>query len=280
MSKQMIGNALLILVGFLLLNGLMFLQQPRMAFFPFQELQQAPSDWGLDYEDVHFQTEDGIVLHGWYIPHAAATRTLLFFHGNAGNISHRGRSIEIFHGLGLNVLIFDYRGYGMSQGAVSESGLYLDARAAWDYLVADRNTDPGEVILFGRSLGGIVAAALASQVNASALIMESVFSSARDVAHALFPVLSRLVYIRYGFDAVSKVEQVRYPVLVLHSPEDEIIPYALGEKVFAAANEPKFMVRMRGDHNGGFLLSQPRYSNALDAFIRSLPNGATLGRLQ
>jgi fermentation-respiration switch protein FrsA (DUF1100 family) len=269
MKKRIIKNILFLLLGMALLNSCMYLQQSSMLFFPYRALGQTPAQWGVAYEDLFLETEDGVRLHGWYIPHHGSQQTLLFFHGNAGNISHRGASVKIFHRLGLNVLIFDYRGYGKSQGKPDENGLYKDARAAWRYLTDERGVEQEDVILFGRSLGGAVAAELAAEVQPGGLILESTFSSAKDVANALFPVLSRLVILRYDFNTAAHVRRVASPLLVLHSPDDEIIPFHLGERVFQAANEPKTFFRMRGDHNSGFLLSQPDYERALDLYIDS-----------
>lgn len=263
----MMENILLLLLGLVMLNGYMYLQQPSMIFFPYPTLDQTPAEWGYNYEDVFLDTEDGVRLHGWYIPHHGSRQVLLFFHGNAGNISHRSASVEIFHRLGLNVLIFDYRGYGLSQGKPDEHGLYEDARAAWHYLINEREFEPEDTILFGRSLGGAVAAELATQIQPRGLILESTFSSARDVANAVFPVLSRLILLRYDFSTAAHVGLVTCPVLVLHSPDDEIIPFRLGEKVFQAANEPKSLVKMRGDHNSGFLVDQAGYEQALGRFF-------------
>jgi len=250
-----------------LVVGGLYLIQPTMVFQPTRQLVATPDQWGLDYQDVWLQTEDGVRLHGWYLPHPDADRVLLFFHGNAGNISHRQASLEIFHQLGLNQLILDYRGYGRSGGRPSESGLYRDARAAWDYLIEARGVAPEDIVLFGRSLGGAVAAQLASQVVPGALILESSFSSARDVARALYPVLSWLVIRRFDFDTVSWLVEVSCPVLVLHSPQDEIIPFALGQRVYEAARQPKVFHTLRGDHNSGFLLSQPDYEQTLERFL-------------
>lgn len=259
---------LLLAVG--LLNGLMYLQQPSMIFFPDRRLQATPAQWGFDYEDVSFRAADGVQLHGWYVPRAGARRVLLFFHGNAGNISHRGDSIAIFNRLGLDVFIFDYRGYGRSEGQPGEEGMYRDASAAWRYLTEKRGFASEDVILFGRSLGGAVAANLAAEVPAGGLILESTLSSARDFANLVFPLLSRLVLLRYNFDTLAKVRQASCPLLVLHSREDEVMPFRLGEKVYAAAGEPKRFVEISGDHNGGFLRSQPAYEAALADFVRTI----------
>ncbi len=260
-------------IGLLLLNVLMYFRQPHMIFFPLSELDQTPADWDLEYEDVTLGTADGVQLHGWYIPERNSELVLLFFHGNAGNISHRRDSIELFHHLGLNVFIIDYRGYGKSEGRPSEQGLYRDASAAWHYLTEKKGFDPDHVVIFGRSLGGAAAAKLASSVQARGLILESTMSSARDFARAVFRILSRLVVVRYEFNIAQLVRSVHYPVLVLHSPEDEIMPFHLGEKIYDLANQPKHFVRMRGDHNNGFLLSQPEYQQELDRWLKTLSTG-------
>lgn len=274
MRSTAMGTLALLLLLPLLLAGWFWLMQPRMVFFPLRELAATPRDWGMSYQDVSLRTRDGVQLHGWYIPHATASHTLLFLHGNAGNISHRGDSLRIFHRLGLNVLILDYRGYGRSEGRPSEAGLYRDAAAGWRYLLDERGLAPGQVVLFGRSLGAVVAAWLAADVDATerpaVLIMESGFSSAADVARDAYPLLHRLVPLRYRFDATAHVRRVHCPVLVLHSADDEIIPYALGEKIYSAANPPKRLWRMQGDHNGAFLLSQPDYEQALAAFLSTV----------
>ncbi|MEA2079320.1 MAG: alpha/beta hydrolase, partial [Pseudomonadota bacterium] len=215
------GSLIVILLGLLVLNGWMYLQQAAMTFYPDRLLSATPANWGLEYEDVFLTAEDGVQLHGWYIPRQGSDRVLLFLHGNGGNISHRGESVAVFHRLGLNVLIFDYRGYGQSQGEPSEHGLYQDAAAAWHYLTETRDFASEDIILFGRSLGGAVAAKLASEVQAGGLILESTFSSAPDVARSLFPFLSRLVVLRYAFDTAEYLKGVACPLLVLHSPEDD-----------------------------------------------------------
>lgn len=263
MSSLLIN--LVVVLG--LVAGGFYVMQPAMVFLPSRELAATPADWDLEYEDVWIRTEDGVRIHGWYLPYPGARRVLLFFHGNAGNISHRRASLEIFHRLGLNVLILDYRGYGRSEGRPSEAGLYRDARAAWDYLLDDRGVAPADVVLFGRSLGGAVGAELASQVRPGALILESTFSSARDLVREIYPILSWLIVRRFDFDTVARLRTVSSPVLVLHSRDDEIIPFELGRRVYEAAPKPKRFHELQGDHNGGFLLSQPGYERGLAGFL-------------
>ncbi|MCK4744360.1 MAG: alpha/beta hydrolase [Sulfuriflexus sp.] len=263
----MINAIVSVLLILLLVNILMYFQQPAMTFYPYRKLYQTPSDWGLAYEDVSLTTPDGTRLHGWYLPREGSQRTLLFMHGNGGNISHRGESLAIFHRLGFNVFIFDYRGYGRSEGVPGERGVYEDAATAWQYLVEQRGFAKDDIVLFGRSLGATVAAKLAAEVEPAGLILESSFSSARDMAQSVLPLLSRVIVMRFRFDTAAYVGQVTCPVLVAHSPDDDIIPFHLGQAVYAAANQPKTFLTMQGDHNNGFLQSQPDYEQGLREFM-------------
>lgn len=251
-----------------LLNGWMYLQQPSMVFFPVKALESNPGDWGYAYEDVVLTTTDDVSLHAWYIPHQGATRTVLILHGNAGNISHRRETVAIFHEFGLNVLIPDYRGYGRSEGTPDETGLYRDAMAAWTYLINERGQHPAGVILFGRSLGGAVAAQLATRVRPAGLILESTFTSAAAMAHEVLPLLSRAIWLRYRFDTLGRIDRIECPLLLLHSPQDDVIPFEMGESLYRRAGSPVRFVRLQGNHNTGFLLSQPGYGRALAEFIQ------------
>ncbi|MEA3642997.1 MAG: alpha/beta hydrolase [Lamprobacter sp.] len=262
------------LLGLLLFGLLLWWLQPRLIFFPYDRLQATPTDWGLDYEEVKPVTEDDVTLHGWLVappkPRATAPRTLLFFHGNAGNVSHRGDSIRIFTELGFEVLIIDYRGYGRSEGTPSEPGLYQDATAAWDWLTQVRGIPPEEIVLFGRSLGGAVATWLAARTSPAALIVESSFDRMQSLAEVHYPLLSRLVPLRVAFPAVEQMASVHAPVLILHSPDDEIVPVQLGRRLYEAAPDPKGFVELQGGHNEGFLRSKPQYQQALTAFLESI----------
>ena len=191
--------AIALYIGFSLM---LYLLQERMVFLPHmpgRSLDATPETAGLAYEDAWIETEDGERLHGWFVPADNARGTLLFFHGNAGNISHRLESLMIFNRLGLDVLIVDYRGYGQSSGKASEEGTYRDARAAWNYLLSERQVPAGRIVIFGRSLGGAVGAWLASQpdVEPAGIVIESTFSSGLDMGKRLYPVLPvRLTFTR------------------------------------------------------------------------------------
>ena len=240
-----------------------------MIFFPLKDINSTPNDWGLSFEPVSLRLKDNTKVSAWYIPHPQALKTVLFFHGNGGNMSHRASSVSVFHQLKLNVLIIDYPGYGESEGVPTESGLYQSADAAWHYLINAKKFKTENIIIFGRSLGGAVAVDLASRVNAAAVIVESTFTSAHDMADIIFPVLSRFLVLRYSFDSMSKIKNISSPLLVIHSPDDEMIPFTLGEKLFTHANANKQFLKIAGGHNDGFIKSMSSYQKTLKQFIQN-----------
>ena len=195
---------------------------------------------------------------------------MLFFHGNAGNISHRLDSITIFNQLGLDTLIIDYRGYGESSGKTSEQGTYLDAQAAWDHLVDERGVSVDRIIIFGRSLGGAIGAWLGSRNTPAAVIIESSFSSGVDMARRLYPFLPVRLITRLRYPVVEYASSLESPVLVVHSRDDEIIPFEMGEAIYAAVKQRKSFLELRGDHNAGFYISRQQYIPGLDEFIESV----------
>lgn len=270
----MLNNLLYILLAaglvYAVLTGWLFFMQPRLIYYPDmpgRDIGPAPDVIGLEYEDVRLTTTDGERLHGWFVPHPSARATLLFAHGNAGNISHRLDSIRLFHDLGLAVLIFDYRGYGLSSGTTTEQGTYRDADAAWHYLVDERGISPAAIVLFGRSLGAAVIADLAARARPGAVILESAFTSVPDMAARLYPWLPVRWLASYRYDNAEKVRKFTAPVMVIHSRDDEIIPFGQGEQLFAAANEPKQFLELDGGHNDGFHVSRKVYRPAVEAFI-------------
>lgn len=270
---EMAGIWKLLLFGavvYVAIMALVYYKQSSLIYYPNmpgRNLVATPDDIGLGYQDVEFTTRDGIKLHGWFIENTIARGTLLFFHGNAGNISHRLESIAIFHELGLNVFIIDYRGYGQSEGKVTETGTYRDAEAAWQYLTETRKINPKQVIIFGRSLGASVAAWLASKHTPSALILESGFSSVPSMAKRIYPFLpvGLLTYFRY--DTREYIKNISCPLLLVHSKNDEIIPIDEGLEIFNAAPVAKQFLEIRGGHNDGFLVSRSKYVAGLGSFI-------------
>ena len=251
----------------------LFLMQGRMIFYPTGKLVASPADMGLDYESVSLTTSDRVKLHGWFIPAKDEGGTVLFFHGNAGNISHRLDSLKIFHELGLSILIIDYRGYGRSEGSISEQGTYLDGEAAWNYLVGTKKIPAGKIIIFGRSLGAAIAAHIAAREKPGALILESAFTSVDDMGASMYPYMPVRLLSRYAYDTKKTLPAVTCPVLIVHSPHDELIPFENRVKLYKIARPPKEMLRIRGGHNEGFLVSGKNYSDGIGRFVETYISG-------
>jgi hypothetical protein len=280
MSMNTLLYLLLVIVGgYCALALYVFLMQPKLIYYPDvpgRTLEATPAAIGMDYEELTLNTTDGEQLHAWFILHPQAHATLLFAHGNAGNISHRLDSIQVFHDLGLNVLIFDYRGYGQSTGKPGENGTYRDAEAAWAYLTETRGIDSGKIILFGRSLGAAVIADLATRTEPAGVILESAFLSVPDMAATIYPWLPVRWLASYRYDNGDKVTRITQPLLIIHSRRDEIIPFEQGERLFQRASEPKQFLELRGRHNDGFYVSRDEYLVAMEAFLESALSVAEL----
>ncbi len=263
-------------IGYAVLAVALFFYQPNLLYFPdmpSREIEATPGDIGLGFEPLTLTTRDEEQLDAWFIPADPARGVVLFCHGNAGNISHRLVSIQLFNELGLSVLIFDYRGYGQSTGKLTEKGTYRDADAAWDYLVEQRGIPAEHIILFGRSLGASIAADLATRQTAAAVILESAFTSVPDIAAKFYPWLPVRWLSRYQYDTRKKLANIHSPVLIVHSRDDEIISYSNGEQLFEAANEPKQFLQLRGGHNDGFFVSGKDYTQGLDGFLGNVLAG-------
>ncbi|MFC1907732.1 alpha/beta hydrolase [Chloroflexota bacterium] len=245
----------------------LFIFQSHYIYYPERVLSVTPHSIGLQFERVSFETMDGVKLSGWFVPSAGDRGVMLFCHGNAGNISHRLESIQIYHQLGLDVFIFDYRGYGQSEGKPSERGTYSDVDAAWQYLVKRRQINPNRMIIFGRSLGGAVAAWQARNHTPKALILESTFTSVPDIAAKLYPFLPVKLLSRFKYDTMGYLDRVKCPVLIVHSRNDEIMPFKHGQRLFEVAREPKEFLEISGSHNEGFITSGKRYEEGLNSFI-------------
>lgn len=256
--------------GYLIILLLMYIFQSAFIYFPTKNIVATPEDRGLEYEEVHLFTEDGLRLHGWYIPAEESRGSVLFFHGNAGNISGRLESIAIFNELRLDVMIFDYRGYGKSEGKATEEGTYKDAIAAWRYLTEVQDKNPRDIILFGRSLGGGIASWLASEVDAGGVVLESTFTSVADLAAEIYPFIPVRWLLRIRYPAIDYLEDIRMPVMIVHSRDDEVIPWHHGKKLYEAATEPKHFLELRGGHNDGFILAGRSYVEGWDRFLKEV----------
>ena len=270
---------LVAVVSYGVLIAVVYFMQARMLYLPNvpgRTLTMTPIDVGMDYDDVSIETADGVTLHGWFIV-GRSSQVLLFFHGNAGNISHRLDSIRQFQNLGLAVFIIDYRGYGQSGGRTTETGIYLDADAAWRYLTEDRGIATSDIVIFGRSLGASAASRLAAQHQPLALIVESSFTSIPDIAQELYPWLPARWLSRFSHATRDYVRDVRCPVMVAHSRDDEIIPFHHGEAIFASANQPRTLLALRGAHNDAFHRDERTYIEGVQTFLTGLSAPALPG---
>ena len=270
MGKMLWGLLIIPALAYGGIAALLFFFQDRLAYFPQigRELQSDPRAHGLDYVPLTLATADGERLDAWFVPAPQGNAAALILHGNAGNMSQRMDTIAMFHRLGYGVLIFDYRGYGHSTGRPSEEGLYRDAVAAWDHLTRERGIAPGRIVVFGESLGGAVAAWLAARERPGALVLSSVFTSAPEFAADLYPWLPTGWLVRLRYDTRAALAQINCPVLVAHSPDDEIIPFRHGQMLYEAAPEPKAFLRLAGGHNDGFIFMRPAWVDALADFLR------------
>lgn len=266
------GILALAAVLYLALTVWLFLAQDRLTYLPSHELWQTPREEGLTHEEVWLEAGDGVRIHGWFISAGtSAERTVLFCHGNAGNISDRIGFAAMLVEWGCNVLLFDYRGYGQSQGSPNEKGTYADAHGAWRFLTETMSIPAERIILFGRSLGAAVAAELASHTEPAALILESGFTSLPDIGAHLYPYMPVRLIARNRYPTLERIGKIKTPVLIAHSREDELIPFDHSLRIFAAANEPKEFFEMTGSHAEGVWHSGESYQAAVRSFISRVP---------
>lgn len=275
--KQMLHYLTLaaLMIGglYLVLSLYIYFAQSSMVFLPQRSLVSTPDGIGLAFEEIHTVTSDSVAIHGWFVPALKSRGTLLFSHGNAGNISHRLQLIQLYRGLGLDVLIYDYRGYGKSEGKPDEQGTYRDIRAIWNYMTNERMIPPDRIIVLGRSLGAALATHLAFELaeegspSPAGVMLESPFTSIPDMGAELYPFLPIRLLARIDYNNVAKVRRIHVPLLVVHSVDDEITPFRHGEAVFAAANEPKTFVEISGSHDDAYFIAENRYLQAMRKFV-------------
>jgi fermentation-respiration switch protein FrsA (DUF1100 family) len=249
--------------------ALVFAFQSRLVYFPLKgEYAVTPQARGLAFERVTLRTEDHEQLAAWWIPAAGQARgSVLLFHGNAGNIAHRVDYAAMFYKLGYNTLLVDYRGYGESSGEPSEAGTYRDAVASWSWLTQTRGLKPADIVVFGESLGGGIATWLAAREKPRALILASTFTSVPDMGAAIYPWLPVRLISRIHYDNLANLALIEVPLMIAHSPNDEIIPYAQGRRLYAAAKAPKSFLELNGGHNEGFVFARGEWVADLQIFL-------------
>ncbi len=263
------------LVVFILILAVCFhLFYPRVEsffiYFPQSSFDFSPEEFRLQYREAFFNTADGERLHGWFFPGQKDSPVILHFHGNAGNISHRLDLVQPFLRKGLSLFLFDYRGFGKSEGRPSEKGLYLDGTAAYDYLAQKEGILPGNIVLHGHSIGAAVAVEVALKKSVRSVILESAFTSTKDMAKAipLFFLLSP--FLPASYNNLEKVARLRVPKLVIHGEGDDIVPFSMGQKLFKAAADPKFFYPIKdAGHNDVFMVGGEKYFDIFAQFSRN-----------
>lgn len=252
---------------YLLLLTMLYFMQHRLLFYPTREIFATPLNFEIHFEDIYLKTADGVKINAWFIPAANAEYTVLFCHGNGGCLAHRVETIELYHKIGVNFLIFDYRGYGLSNGTPSEDGLYQDAEAAWQFLVNTKRIAPDKIVLTGRSLGGAVAAWLATTKKIRRLICESSFVSIAETGRERYPLFPVRLLVRYSFPTGKFLKQIKCPVLIIHSRDDNVIKFSHGQKLFSLANQPKAFLELNGSHDDCYFDCRAQYTATIKRFI-------------
>jgi fermentation-respiration switch protein FrsA (DUF1100 family) len=259
--------AILVYLGLLLL---LVLFQTTLIFPATRGITGSPRLRGWDYEEVRLPV-NGHTTCGWFLPVDNPRGTVLFSHGNGGNLDLWYEAMDVYRALGFNVLVYDYGGYGHSTGRPSERRCYDDARAMWNWLTRERGVPPDRIVLIGRSLGSAVAAQIATEVTPGALVLESPFRSVRLLARRSFPFLPVGLFLRHKFDTEAKIAGVHVPTLFVHSRDDTLVPLAHGQHLYNLANPPKdFLTLDYGGHNDAFYLSEEAYTEGLAAFLDPL----------
>ncbi|MBN2190323.1 MAG: alpha/beta hydrolase [Candidatus Aureabacteria bacterium] len=260
-----------VFIEILALAGIIYLSfrwfEWRHIFHPDKKISELPGDFGIKYEDITFYSIDDKKLNGWFIPADKPAATIIYCHGNAGNISHRIDIAQLLHSLGFNVFLFDYRGYGKSKGIPGEKGLYLDAEAAYDYLSMRDDIDKDRIVLYGESLGGGVVYNLALKREVFAVITFGAFASIADMADAAFPKIPLKYFITMKFDNISKVKAVKCPKLIMHSIDDTTVPFEQAKRLFETASNPKEFFETAGGHTNDALLNNKKFGDKTKNFI-------------
>lgn len=278
--KRLMGTIAVLVFGaaavYALIALLLFVFQQRLVFFPTGgDYRATPDLIDLSWREVSLTTDDGIRIAAWFIegPDEDAP-VVLFFHGNAGDMSHRLGTLSALHELGAATLIIDYRGYGRSTGSPDETGLYRDARAAWEWLTQEAGYTPDRIAVFGRSLGGSVAAWLAARQEPAALVLESAFTAMPELAAHHYPWLPARWLARYDFDTEAAIARTNCPLLIAHSPDDEIVPFRHADTLAAVRPDATHRVRLRGSHNDPSLEMDSGWRSTLGDFIHRHTAGA------
>lgn len=261
---RIVRIAVLVYLG---LVAALFVFQKHFIFHPRSAVDHTPARAGLDYEPVTIPTADGERLDAWWIPVDKPRAVILFSHGNAGNMADRTRYAPFFHRHDFSCLFYDYRGYGNSTGSCSETGTYADIEACWRYLTETRDIPAGDIIIYGKSLGGGVATYLAERVTARGLVLDSTFTSIGDLATDIYKIIPGRLLAIISYDTIRRMPHIDMPVLVIHSTDDEIVPFSHGRALYGAATADKRFLEVTGGHNASFAYNGGLYMRTIEDFF-------------
>lgn len=265
--RMLLSIAQVIIAVYFGILVLFFVFQGKLVFVSTSDLYRTPAANGWSYEEVFLPVANE-TTHGWFINAEQSPKgAIIFSHGNAGNIADRLESISILRDLGYDVLAYDYGGYGQSTGRSTESRCYKDIRAMWQWLVEEKEVPEEKIILFGRSLGAGPTCQLATEVTPGAVIIESAFLSVPKMGEELYPWLPVKYLSRIRFNNAKKIANVKEPLLIVHSPDDQLISFRHGKALFDLARDPKTFLEIEGDHNEGFWKSGALYTDGLTKFL-------------
>lgn len=248
----------------------LYFRQEKYVYRPEKIWKATPASDNLAYENLAFRSSDGVGLSAWYIPSEASRGSVIICHGNARNMSSDLDAVKMFHEFGYHVLIMDYRGYGKSEGSPNEQGTYRDAQAAWDLLVHSKRESPDRIVICGRSLGAAIAVDLASKNPPEALILEAAFTSLPDAAQGLYPYFPVKLFSKYHYDTLDKLKRIRCPVLIVHSRDDELIPFHHAQRLYEAVAGKKDFIEIGGQHKGGYPPTLKKYQQGVKRFLDTL----------
>ncbi|MHB2017322.1 MAG: alpha/beta hydrolase [Candidatus Xenobia bacterium] len=243
---------------------LVYCKQAALLYFPEPDTSARPP---VAFTALTLKTPDGVSIDAWAVPGEASAPWVLFCHGNAGNISGRVDTVMTLHEMGVNLVMFDYRGYGRSSGTPTEAGLYADAMTCYQWLTETQHVAPQRIVVFGESLGGGVATGLAAQVAVGGLVLQSTFTSVPDVGVRVYPLLPVRLLARDRFPSLARIGSIKCPKLIMHSPQDDTIPFDMGRQLYEAAGEPRTFVELTGGHNWPLSEQAPKVRESLKAFL-------------
>lgn len=267
--KLAIHLILILTIGYLFVVLVFALMQNRLIYFP-SRLLPSPASIGIrQVKEIFFLSKDRVRICGWFLAPPSGAPFLLHFNGNAGNIAGRAQLMEMVHSNGWGMLLFDYRGYGKSEGSPGESGLYLDSQAAWDWLTTQAAIEPARIIFWGESLGCGVALNLATKQTPAGLILEAPFKSLRELAKELYPWLPVSLFLRSRFENREKIRLVKAPLLIIHGRRDEIVPFQHGKTLYELAQGQKYFLALNSSHNDIFDSGGNLYQEGIRKFVQS-----------